>query len=121
MKKLLFSFISLSFFCLFAQANQKEGERLFSLKIRSLLEAKCFACHSQKAGKTKGDLDLSSLENILFGGETSDRILVPDFESFEVVENAIKREKQLKAGKRATKIQLIEKDNPNWDDLSADW
>ena len=77
MKKLLFSFISLSFFCLFAQANQKEGERLFSLKIRSLLEAKCFACHSQKAGKTKGDLDLSSLENILFGGETSDRILVP--------------------------------------------
>ena len=43
------------------------------------------------------------------------------FESFEVVENAIKREKQLKAGKRSTKIQLIEKDNPNWDDLSADW
>ena len=43
------------------------------------------------------------------------------FESFEVVENAIKREKQLKAGKRATKIQLIEKDNPNWDDLSTDW
>ena len=42
-------------------------------------------------------------------------------ESFEVVENAIKREKQLKAGKRSTKIQLIEKDNPNWDDLSADW
>ena len=42
-------------------------------------------------------------------------------ESFEVVENAIKREKQLKAGKRATKVQLIEKDNPNWDDLSADW
>ena len=43
------------------------------------------------------------------------------FESFEVVENAIKREKQLKAGKRATKVQLIEKDNPNWDDLSAEW
>jgi predicted GIY-YIG superfamily endonuclease len=29
--------------------------------------------------------------------------------------------KQLKAGKRSTKIQLIEKDNPNWNDLSADW
>ena len=43
------------------------------------------------------------------------------FESFEVVENAIKREKQLKAGKRSTKIQLIEQENPKWNDLSADW
>ena len=43
------------------------------------------------------------------------------FESFEVVGNAIKREKQLKAGKRSKKIQLIEQENPNWDDLSADW
>ena len=43
------------------------------------------------------------------------------FESFEVVENAIKREKQLKAGKRSKKIQLIEQENPNWDDLSTDW
>jgi putative endonuclease len=43
------------------------------------------------------------------------------YESFEVVENAIKREKQLKGGKRSTKVQLIEKDNPKWDDLSADW
>jgi putative endonuclease len=43
------------------------------------------------------------------------------FESFEVVGNAINREKQLKAGKRSTKIELIERENPNWDDLSADW
>jgi putative endonuclease len=43
------------------------------------------------------------------------------FESFEVVGNAIKREKQIKAGKRSTKIELIERENPNWDDLSADW
>ena len=43
------------------------------------------------------------------------------FESFEVVGNAIKREKQLKAGKRSTKIELIERENPNGDDLSADW
>jgi putative endonuclease len=43
------------------------------------------------------------------------------FEPFEVVENAIKREKQLKAGKRSKKIQLIEQENPNWDDLSTDW
>ena len=77
MKRLLFPFISLSFACLLSQGNPKEGERLFSLKIHSLLEAKCFACHSQKAGKVKGDLELTSRESMLFGGETSDRVLIP--------------------------------------------
>jgi putative endonuclease len=31
--------------------------------------------------------------------------------------SAISREKELKKWKRAWKTQLIEKDNPNWDDL----
>ena len=53
------------------------GEKIFSLKIKPLLESKCFACHSEKEGKVKGDLDLTSLENILIGGETSDQVLVP--------------------------------------------
>jgi len=39
------------------------------------------------------------------------------FEQFDDPENAIRREKRLKKWSRAWKIQLIEKDNPNWDDL----
>ena len=39
------------------------------------------------------------------------------FETFEQVEVAIQREKRLKKWKRAWKIELIEKRNPNWDDL----
>ena len=39
------------------------------------------------------------------------------FEQFDDPENAIRREKRLKKWTRAWKIQLIEKDNPNWDDL----
>ncbi|MGY8680938.1 GIY-YIG nuclease family protein [Bradyrhizobium sp. UFLA05-153] len=39
------------------------------------------------------------------------------FEQFDDPENAIKREKRLKKWKRAWKIALIEKDNPNWNDL----
>lgn len=31
--------------------------------------------------------------------------------------NAIAREKQIKAGNRANKLELIEKQNPDWDDL----
>jgi len=39
------------------------------------------------------------------------------FEQFGEVAAAIQREKQLKKWKRASKIQLIEEKNPNWDDL----
>jgi putative endonuclease len=39
------------------------------------------------------------------------------FEVHSDVEAAIIREKQMKKWKRAWKIQLIEEDNPNWDDL----
>ena len=43
------------------------------------------------------------------------------FESFRDITNAIAREKQLKAGSRAKKIALIERENPEWQDLSANW
>ncbi|MDD5043270.1 MAG: GIY-YIG nuclease family protein [Patescibacteria group bacterium] len=39
------------------------------------------------------------------------------FEPFDSIEEAIKREKQIKGGSRQKKIELIEKDNPNWKDL----
>jgi putative endonuclease len=39
------------------------------------------------------------------------------FECFDDVENAIHREKRLKKWTRAWKIALIEKDNPDWNDL----
>jgi putative endonuclease len=39
------------------------------------------------------------------------------FESYQMIGDAIAREKQLKAGNRAKKIALIIAQNPNWDDL----
>ena len=39
------------------------------------------------------------------------------FEQFDQIELAIQREKRLKKWKRAWKIALIEKLNPNWTDL----
>ena len=39
------------------------------------------------------------------------------FEVFNRVEDAILREKRLKKWNRQWKIDLIEKVNPNWDDL----
>jgi putative endonuclease len=43
------------------------------------------------------------------------------FEELAYVRDAIAREKQLKGWRRAKKIALIEKENPEWKDLSADW
>jgi putative endonuclease len=43
------------------------------------------------------------------------------FEEFRDVQNAIARETEIKGWLRARKIALIEKENPEWDDLSAGW
>jgi putative endonuclease len=39
------------------------------------------------------------------------------YETFENIENAIMREKQLKRWNRKWKLELIEQVNPNWEDL----
>lgn len=43
------------------------------------------------------------------------------FEQFQYVNDAIKREKQLKNWRRQWKIDLIEEENGNWNDLAFDW
>ena len=40
------------------------------------------------------------------------------FEQYDSAYDAISREKQIKSGSREKKIALIEKDNPDWKDLS---
>ena len=42
------------------------------------------------------------------------------FEQYQMTEDAISREKQLKAGSRQKKIVLIESMNPEWKDLYYD-
>ncbi|MEN8817305.1 MAG: GIY-YIG nuclease family protein, partial [Nonlabens sp.] len=43
------------------------------------------------------------------------------FEEFQYINDAIAREKQLKNWHREWKINLIEKENPEWKDLSENW
>lgn len=43
------------------------------------------------------------------------------WESFDDVRNAIDREKQLKRWRREKKIWLVERLNPDWKDLAAEW
>lgn len=43
------------------------------------------------------------------------------FEEYQWIHDAIAREKQLKAGSRQNKINIIVANNPSWEDLSAAW
>ena len=43
------------------------------------------------------------------------------FEEFNDINLAISREKQLKSGNRQRKVDLIESENPEWNDLSDGW
>jgi putative endonuclease len=43
------------------------------------------------------------------------------FETYQFIEDAIKREKNMKKWKREWKINLIVEHNPDWGDLSKEW
>ena len=43
------------------------------------------------------------------------------FEESDDIRVAIEGEKRIKGWRRARKIELVEKANPNWEDLSAAW
>jgi len=43
------------------------------------------------------------------------------YEEFNEIKDAISREKQIKGWIRRKKIELIERMNPEWEDLSKDW
>jgi putative endonuclease len=49
------------------------------------------------------------IDRLLYYEETSD------------VKAAIAREKQIKSWSRQKKVELVEKANPTWEDLSEDW
>jgi putative endonuclease len=57
---------------------------------------------------TKGFTSKYSLDKLVYFEETSD------------VESAIAREKQIKAWRRHWKLELVNKSNPDWEDLSEE-
>ena len=42
-------------------------------------------------------------------------------QAFDTCEGAFRRERQMKKWNRAWKLELIERSNPGWRDLYADW
>ena len=107
-----------------SEASFSRGEELFALKISPLLQEKCLACHSEKRGEVKGDLDLSTREGMLWGGETSEKVLIPLKPEDSLLLTAIKwedadYEMPPKENDRLTEKQIFW--FKQWIELGAPW
>ena len=60
------------------QTPSPEGLEFFEKKIRPLLAANCYACHSEKSKKPQGGLRLDSVDAILKGGASGPAIAPGD-------------------------------------------
>ena len=77
---LVISLGAISIFVEFAPAEeiQKDAaEFAFALHVQPILAEKCFSCHGNDPDELRGELNLKSLQGILAGGETSNKVLVP--------------------------------------------
>ena len=55
----------------------EQVDREFTLDVLPVLKAKCFGCHGEDASDIKGELDLTTREGLLKGGESGDPSLMP--------------------------------------------
>jgi mono/diheme cytochrome c family protein len=53
-----------------AGAGEADPVQFFEAKIHPILSDKCFKCHSEQAGKSKGGLTLDTRDALLKGGDT---------------------------------------------------
>ncbi|MFM7052937.1 MAG: PSD1 and planctomycete cytochrome C domain-containing protein [Planctomycetota bacterium] len=58
-----------------------EETKFFESKVRPLLIANCYGCHSASAGKSKGGLRLDTRESTLAGGESGPAVVPGDIDS----------------------------------------
>ena len=73
---LITSLLSLLFVAGLAQAYT-DADRHFTLKVKPILSAKCFACHGDDPEEIEGGLIMTSREDLLLGGDGFGDVLVP--------------------------------------------
>ena len=97
--------------------------------MRNFYQFYTYILASQKNGTlyigVTNDLERRVYEHkVGFGSKFTSRYRVQNLVYFEIYPNindAILREKRLKKWNRKWKIELIEKENKEWKDLSKDW
>jgi putative endonuclease len=89
---------------LYIITNKKEGT--LYIGVTNNLERRMFE-HKQKL--IEGFSAKYNLDKLVY------------FETYQYINDAIRREKLMKKWKRQWKVNLIVEDNPCWNDLSLDW
>lgn len=90
-------------FCVYILSSQRNG-RLY-LGVTSNLIKRIW---EHKEGLAAGFTKKYNVKNLVY------------YEQHENADSAIHREKRLKEWKRQWKLELIEKSNPNWNELDGD-
>lgn len=60
--------------------DARSGNEFFEAKIRPVLVAHCYECHSNKSGKSKGGLKVNSRDALLTGGDTGPAVVARSLE-----------------------------------------
>lgn len=67
-----------------------DAESIFALKVYPLLQSKCFGCHGNDSDDLKGEIDLTTLEATLRGGESGEPGMVPGHAGDSILYQAVK-------------------------------
>jgi hypothetical protein len=84
--RLFLAIIILGFSARVFAGTQAEDLEFFEKKIRPVLVARCYSCHSAEAKKVKGGLKLDSRHDLLKGGENGPVIVPGNAESSRLIE-----------------------------------
>src|SRR5215207_2092130 len=57
--------------------SKTEAKEFFAQKVQPLLQQKCLGCHGEDKDGIEGELDMSTREGLLKGGESKKPSLVP--------------------------------------------
>src|SRR5947209_3723697 len=61
-----------------AQSGDAQGLEFFEKKVRPVLAAHCYSCHSDRAKKVRGGLRLDSRSGLLKGGDSGPAVVPGD-------------------------------------------
>lgn len=76
--------------------TESEGQQLFVREVYPLLQQKCFGCHGDDKQGIEGDLDLTSREGFLKGGESGEPAIIPGKPEKSLCFRAVQRTGKMK-------------------------
>ena len=78
------------------QSARSEAAQYFHQTVRPLLQSKCFGCHGEDQKNIEGELDMSTREGLLKGGESGKPALIPGKPDESAMFRAVLRHDKLK-------------------------